>query len=348
MSRFTFHETDTLTSDLARLLKAEDPDAVACDATPSPAASRLSTAFPGIILLNDHRPCAAIGYTREPCDTVAISEPVVLLEATAEVYRAYCGQLIEAVKRRAVSEGARRLQVLLPVSKCDAGLERVLTEHGFMSTTDIVQWDLTAAPVDRCMSPDRSIIQRYDPAASNISCVREIQSALDAILDSSEDLSSQPHPTAAELLTRWQGMGTHVFMYRIGHEIAGLLTCVTHPILSGVAPVAGTTSHSDTNVCIEYIGVVPAFRRRQIASLLIGQIPTLLSSICDSDSPASERLETKPSSHRLNGIRNQGLNLTAYSDSANAPANSLYERCGFVRTISRHLWCCDLAGNERA
>ncbi len=346
MSRFTFHETDTLTSDLARLLKAEDTDAVACDATNYPASCR-TTEFPGIILLYDHRPHAVIGYTREPCETVAISEPVVLLEATAEVYRAFCGQLIEAVKRRAVSDGARRLQLLLPVSKCDAGLPRVLTEHGFMSTTDIVQWDLTAA-VDRCLSPDRSIIQRYDPAASNISCAREIQSALDAVLECSEDLASQPHPTAAELLTRWQRMGAHVFVYRIGHEIAGLLTCVTHPILSAVAPITGTTSHSDTNVCIEYIGVVPAFRRRQIASLLIRELPTLLSSICDSDSPASERLETEQSSHRLNGIQSQGLKVTAYSDAANAPATSLYERCGFVRTINRHLWCCDLARNERA
>lgn len=348
MSRFTFYETDTLTSDLARLLKAEDPDAVPCDATASPAASRTLTAFPGIILLYDHRPCAAIGYTREPCDTVAISEPIVLLEATAEFFRAFCGQLIEAVKRRAVSEGARRLQILLPEPAGNAGLERVLTEHGFKSTTDIVQWDLFVAAVDRCMSPDRSIIQLYDFAASNTASAREIQSALDAVLDSSEDLASQPHPTAAELLTRWQGMGAHVFVYRIGHEIAGLLTCVTHPILSAVTPVVGTTSHSDTHVCIEYIGVVPAFRRWQIATLLIRELPTLLSSICDSDSPASERLEMQQVSHRLNGIKSQGLKVTAYSDAANVPANSLYQRCGFVRTISRHLWCCDLARNARA
>lgn len=348
MSRFTFHETDTLTSDLARLLKAEHTDAVACDATPSAAASRTPIAFPGIILLYDHRPHSVIGYTREPCETVAISEPVVLLDSTEDVYRALCGQLIEAVKRRAVFEGARRLQILLPVSKCDAGLQRVLTEHGFKSATDIVQWDLSAAAVDRCMSPDRSIIQRYDFAASRPAAVREIQSALDAVLEYSEDLASQPHPTAAELLTRWQRMGAHVFVYRSGHEIAGLLTCVTHPILSAVAPITGTTSHSNTNVCIEYIGVVPAFRRRQIASLLIGQIPALLNSICDSGSPDSKRLETQQGSHRLNGIQSQGLKVTAYSDSANAPATSLYERCGFVRTISRHLWCCDLARNARA
>ncbi|MBC7964462.1 MAG: GNAT family N-acetyltransferase [Fuerstia sp.] len=345
MSRFTFHETDTLTCDLARLLRAEGTGAGASDASLSSAATGSPDAFPGIILLYDHRPHAVIGYTREPCETIVISEPIVLLPPTEDVYRAVCGQLIEAVKRRAVSEGARRLQILLPVSAGDAGLERVLTEHGFMSTTEIVQWDLSAAAVDRCLSPDRSIIQLYDFAASNSASALEIQSALDAILEYSEDLAGQPHPTAAELLTRWQRMGADVFVYRSGHKIAGILTCVTHPILSAVAPVAGLTAHSDTNVCIEYIGVVPAFRRRQIASLLIGQIPVLLNSICDSRSPVSERLKTQQGLHRLKENLSAAFNVTAYSDAANAPANSLYQRCGFAQTISRHFWCCDPARN---
>ena len=342
MSRFTFHETDTLTSDLARLLQAQNTDAVGGDSTQSPAARRTQTVFPGIILLDDHHPCAAIGYTREPCETIVMSEPVVLLEATDAVYQALCGQMIGAVKRRAVFEGARRLHILIPRSAENAVSEQLLTELGFVCATEIVQWDLTLPMVDRCSQPNHSLIQLYDFSASTAASALEIQFALDAILNCSEDLSSQPHPTAAELLTRWQRMQAHVFVCRCEERIAGLITCVSIPILSAAATVPGTTSPSDTSIGIEYIGVVPAFRRRQIASLLIRQIPTLLSSICDARSPVSERLEPQQDTYRLKGIELQGLKVAAYSDAANAPANSLYQRCGFVQTVRRHLWCCDI------
>ncbi|MEJ7594030.1 MAG: hypothetical protein WKF77_21020 [Planctomycetaceae bacterium] len=208
--RFTFHETEMLASDLARLLQTEDSDALASDATASAAARRTTTQFSGIILLFDHHPCAAIGYVMESTGTLVVSDPVVFLNTSDEVHRALCGQLIGQVKRRAVSEAFQRVHMLLPASAGDAGIERRQTEHGFVHSTDIVHWDLSVAMSDQCSLQDRCTFQVYEPAA-NVACgTREIQFAIDAILECSEDLSSQPQPTSTELLIKWQRLQANV------------------------------------------------------------------------------------------------------------------------------------------
>ena len=315
------------------------------------------TPFPSIVLLWENRPCAAIGYLPESTGTLLVSEPVVFLDAAGEVHRALCGQLLEQVNRRAVSGGFQRLHLLLPASAGDTSFERLLMERGFVQTTRIVQWDISVAASDPCSPQNRSTIQLYDFAA-NSPAACEIQSAIDAILECSEDLTSQPPPIAAELLTKWQRLQAKVFVYRIDHEIAGLMSCVTNPIKSAAAP--STTLASKANVCIEYIGVVPAFRRKQIASVMIRRIPTLLSSFDDTHNQSSPKFETGhgPLTHhsgesqlpdegrgpdRISRIVTQALTVTAYADAANTPANSLYQSCGFVQTTRHHLWCCDLA-----
>lgn len=363
--RFTFHETEMLASDLARVLQSEITDVPARDSTAKAVARTKTTQFSGTILLFDNRPCAAIGYVMEPTGTLVVSEPIVFLDASDEVHRALCGQLIGRVKRRAVSFACQRLHMLLPVSAGAAGFERLQAEHGFVHVTDIDQWDLSVALNDQCSLQDQCTFQLYDSATNAAAATRELQFAIDAILDCSEDQSSQPQPTSAELLIKWQRLQANVFVYRIEQEIAGLMSCVTSPDITETQAVASGTLPLSTNVCIEYIGVVPAFRRRQIASRMIRQIPKLLSSICAPRSRFSPSLDTglDPAflcagetelpdqgvdPDRFSGIESQMLRVTAYADAANPPASGLYRRCGFVQTTRLHLWCCDLAGNGRS
>ena len=282
-----------------------------------------NTPFPNIVLLRDNRPCAAIGYLPGSTGTLVVAEPVVFLNVSVEVHRALCGQLLEHVKRRAVSEGMQRLHLLLPASAGDTGFERLLTDLGFVKATHIHHWDLSMAVSDPCLPPDRSTFQLSDFGA-NPDVADEIQFAIDAILECSEDLTSQPPPTAAQLLTRWQRLQASVFVYRVERAIAGLMSCVTNPVNSAEAAPPSTMLAPETHVCIEYLGVVPAFRRKKIASRMISQIPILFSSVCEANYPQASR-------------------VTAYSDAANTPANCLYERYGFVQTTGHHLWCFDLA-----
>ena len=348
-----------LASDLARLLQTQNTDALFRDSTASAAARRMTGQFPGIILLYDDRPCAAIGYIREPCETIAVFEPVVLLDATTDVYRALCGLLIGQVKRLAIPEGFQRVRLLIQASAGDARLDQMLTEHGFVPATDIVRWDLSVVVSDQCPLPNRGTFELYDFTA-NPAAAREIQLAIDEILECSEDLTSQPQPSAAELLSGWQRIQAYLIVYRIQQDIAGIMSCVTNPNKSAMTAIPSATLPSEADVGIEYIGVVPAFRRRHIASLMIGQIPKLLSSVCDAPSECDLRIETEhgPVAHhggeseladrgsgpdRFSRNLPQAMRIAAYSDSENTPANCLYQRCGFVQTIRHHLWCCDLA-----
>jgi ribosomal protein S18 acetylase RimI-like enzyme len=346
LSRFTFHETDRLTSDLARLLRAQHAGGLACDSTNDPASCGTTAEFPGIILLYDDRPCAAIGYTREPRETFGICEPIVLQEATADAWRALAEPLIRAVKRLAISEGVRRLQALLPATADDSVFRELLTKHNFSCEIAIVQWDFSVTLGDRYPLPTQSEIQHYDFAASTTAAALEIELALAAVLESSEDLRSQPQPTAAELMMLWQRMQAQVFVYRMEEKIAGLIACMKQSMRSMAATDPADITSAETNICIEYIGVTPAFRRRQIASRLIHHIPALLTSVQDAHMPPDEDLETWRAAELRKRVLPQLTTVTAYSDAANTPANSLYRRCGFVQSGNRQLWCCDLAGES--
>lgn len=337
MNRFTFHETVALASDLARLLQSQDIDPLVGDSATNDAARPTTAHFPGIILLYDNRPCAAIGYTREPGGTVLISEPIVLLDASDEIHRALCERLLKQVKRRTAADGFQRIHFLQQESAGDVQFERLLTEQGFVQKARIIQWEwsLTTGnrdgsgtrmkPKEKTSSPDDQCTKPFHNfAATDGASTHELRNAIDAILECSEDLASQAVPTADALLAGWQHLQAKVFVCRIEQEIAGVMSCATNSITAAKVPSTGMPP--ETNVCIEYIGVVPVFRQRQVASLMIRQIPKLMSmdTGCGKD-----------------GFLSRALKVTAYSDAANTPATRLYQRCGFVQTITRPLWRCE-------
>ncbi len=307
------------------------------------------------VLLWGNRPCAAIGFVTESTGQLVVCEPVVFPEISAQIHRELSRELLAQVKRRAVSAGFQRLRLLRPACAGDLSFARLLTESGFVQATEIVQWDLSGVVSDGSSPQPQGTFQLYDFSAN--AAAAEIQWAIEAILTASEDLASQSLPTAKELLTQWQRLQANVFVYRLEQQIAGLICCGRNPTISAMAAAPKFAAESD--VCIEYIGVVPAFRRRRIASCMIREIPALLDAFCNSHNQASASLETSddPVTHqaitserpdqschveRFSKILPQAFTVTAYADAANAPANSLYRRCGFLQSTRHQLWCCDL------
>lgn len=328
MSRFQFFESEMLASDLHRLLQTSDSDSLSA-AVDVKLATNETECFPGTILLHDNRPCAAIGYTREPGGTVTISEPVVLLNTSDKVCQAVCDELLKHVKQQAAATGVQRLHFLQRESADAAKFASKLTAHDFVHLTDILQWELTAAE-RQAPQPEKCEFQFLNASANAATDICRLQRALDAILKCSDDLRHQPLPTAAELLGRWQQMKVSVIVCCFEKQIAGLIACAAQSFRAIISEAG--ESPSEANMCIEYIGVVPEFRRQKIASLMIDHVSTR----SNFDDNASH---FRPSSHTLK--------ISAYSDSANSPAQGLYVRCGFTQTARMPLWCCDLEARGR-
>ena len=328
LNRFACHETETLASDLARLLQPASPGTLVAGSAASPSA-QATAGCPGIILLYDGRPCAAVGYHRESEATVVVSEPIVLMEAADNVRHALCDRLLKQVKHRTAANGVQRLHFLQQKSSADPKFEELMQAQQFVRAAEILQWELSVAAGYQCPPQDRYEFQRCDFPVTDAVSAGELQSALDRILECSEDLSSQPQPTASELLTRWQHNSATVFLCRIESRIAGVICLGTHALTS--TAVVPDTLPAEASLCIEYIGVLPEYRRRRIACLMIGQIP-VLTGLCG-DEPTKR-------------CSSEALKVTAYSDATNGPATSLYVRTGFEQMARMQLWCCNLHHSE--
>ena len=343
LNRFSFHETDFLANDLAKLLRQPDIGSEAEIDASRIAPYKSHAAFPGIIVLHDGRPCAAMSYSREPGATVVVSQPVVLIHATDHVRRNLYDVLLRRIQKGSVEFGFLQMNFLKHDSFNDLLFMRLAAERGFVPSASISQWELSIL----CGSAERQAdlknsdkplelgqrdrtVHRFNITDTNGDEVREVQTALDAILRCSDDLPSQPRPLAVELLAKWQSIGANIFTCRVQGKIAGILSCVectatdsTTEIDKGGIAESGSRKYAS----IEYIGVVREFRRQQSASWLIGQIPLLLHQNGQGVTQASRPAVTI---------------VTAFSDAANSPATGLYQSRGFVRVAAMQLWCCDL------
>lgn len=343
MNRFSFHETDFLARDLAQLQHQSNVNVGLPENSTSPAAPITDSHFPGIVLLYDDRPCAAIGYTREPCATIMISQPVLLIDAHDRIRNDLYDLLLKRIRRRSVANGVLRMNCLQQDSFDDDVFMRLLAKHEFIQLAEIHQWERCVGNGDaECET--KKLARHIESRASEFSVQRdefvkantdeaiEVQAALDAILRCSNDLASQPQPRAAELLAKWRAMNAIVFVCRIEGNVAAILSCIESTVADSIIEIADAgdlacSVLSESHVCIEYIGVVAEFRRRQVATWLIGQIPVLLRPNGDGVRSANAR---------------SVKTIKAFADAANAPATGLYRECGFVLAAKMHLWCCDL------
>ena len=347
LSRFSFHETDCLAHDLSMLLRqpgisSEDEIAVV-----RAASAESCAAFPGLILLYDGRPCASLGYSREPSATVVISSPVVLIDATDRVRRDLYDVLLKQTKQLCVDAGFQQMNFLQQDSSVDSVFLRLLADRRFTTAAKILQWELSPSlgsaghyadlkNSDTSLQPrdDDRAVYRFDITNADADEIREVQTALDATLRSSDDLPNQPRPQAAELLAKWQAMHASIFICWIQGEIAGILSCVecmTTESASEIQKACATESVSELYLSLEYIGVVPEFRRRQLASWLIGQISQLL-----------HEGVRKVTHGNISAV----TTVKAFSDAANMPATVLYRSRGFVLAAEMQLWSCILIDSQ--
>lgn len=330
MSRFTFHAANDLSGDLKRLMETPGSHTIPAEG------SSTEKGFPGLVLLYDHRPCAAVGYTRESHSTAIMSKPFVFLEASEDICTTLREQLIKQAKTQLSSEGLRFLQFLIDASAEGAEFGQELTKHGFAHAADVLQWERTIAPGQ----PHEMATQARPGEANELGTVpvlnrsrdyqyataeaipeKNLQDALEAILSCSDDLSGLPRPTADQLLAKWSQVGASVVVASCDQEVAGIIAYAVVSEKPDRLP-----RPDETVVCIEYIGVAPAFRRRHVASELIDRIPKL-------PGLDSTRRSTR------------SLRIRAFSDQENFSATRLYQSQGFSQTNQMELWHCDLNSN---
>ncbi len=109
-------------------------------------------------------------------------------------------------------------------------------------------------------------------------------------------------------------------------------TCARSLSVSEIQNACVSEPFSESYLSLEYVGVVPQFRRRQLASWLIGQMKLLLhQSVCDVACETVSPVTT----------------IKAFSDAANVPATALYQSQGFALAAEMQLWCCKL-NNEQS
>jgi len=303
--------------------------------------------FPGIVLLYDDRPCAAIGYTREPCAKIVISQPILLIDVHDRIRNDLYDLLLKHVRQGAIANCMARVNFLQHDSLDDAVFMHLLARRGFIPSADIHQWERcvgnghadceTRNPAEQIESRSSEYsVQRDKFKEANANEAFEVQAALDAILRCSKDLASETQPQAAELLAKWRAIHASVFVCRIEGKVAAILSCIESTAGDSIIEIANAGglacgALSESHVCIEYIGVVPEFRRRQVASCLIGQIPVLMRQKGDGTESANVPSVTS---------------IKAFSDAANDPAAGLYQDCGFVLAAKMQLWCCDLISEQ--
>ena len=343
MIGFSFLETEFLTRDLAELMRVPNQVAALDAAADRSADSAAIALFSGIILLHDDCPYAAIGYSKEPCSTMVLSMPIVLADVSDKIRRDLYDLLLDRVGQVSVAEGLTRMNFLQDnLSDDDAAFMSLLAERGFDPSTDILQWQLSIARDDpNCPSSTPAqqdttncsdfSVRRYDSVKANVDESVRFEAALQAILQCSMDLTSQPRPQAVDIIAKWRTLQTRVFVCHIDGTIAGIISCVETKALNPSIDITTEgqidSASSELQVCVEYIGVVPEFRCRHVASWLIGQIPKLMQTNGDNAGSSEASVATV---------------LKAFSDAANEPATRLYQRCGFLLASKMRLWCCEL------
>lgn len=309
--------------------------------------------IPGILVRRGDRVLGVVGFGREPDGSVSATPPVLTPSAGWMDHQAIVTLLFQAVQNEARRLGAYGVHCLLPVSSdaspsqqlapeqlpSDQATQPASGETGF-STAELMQKTglKSVASVVRLSKDLRPLMHQRKSSPSTLPEAAgegleagavaftaqtraatdplsgELESVLDEILRHSDDLPADIRPTGARLLKTWCGRGD-------------LLVLVRDP--SGVAGIAALSGLATSSAVLEYIGVVPAYRRRGIGRRLLRLV--------------EQQIMSRP------GNEGDGpLVLTAYADAANEPAVSLYRAAGYSRTERYQLYYCHLpvAGNS--
>jgi ribosomal protein S18 acetylase RimI-like enzyme len=303
--------------------------------TPEPSPFRIEgenkADLSGVIVRVADVTSAVIGFHQDPDSTqsLVLSEPVFLPDATPEVCRAWFRRMLSAIVNHAQQSAFAQIRFLEWESQSDPVLliARELELAQFTALASVVGWKTTAEECLLNASPAATVrlstadlrVSSNGPQADLSSAFRlamsphpvqqrygEIAEALDQILENPDDLTGIDAPTANDLLRKWSSQECTLLVAETETGVAGLCAFAFKPSRDGDSTASGQ---------IEYLGVRKEMQRQGIAT-------QMLSYLCRGVSRGS----------------NQTTDITAFADETNIPANSFYRQSGFEPLCRGKLW----------
>lgn len=283
---------------------------------------------------------AAIGFHQDPDSTqsLVLSEPVFMPDAAPAACRDWFRQLLSTVIDHAQQNEFARIRFLEWESQSDPMplMAGELELARFSALASVVGWKTTAeecllkASTDTTVklstadlkfvsdwpqadfsAPFRSVMDR----SAATQRYEEIADVLDQILENADDLTGLDTPTGGELLQKWSSQEYTLLVAETETGVAGLCAFAFKPSPENASTASGQ---------IEYLGVRPEMQRQGIAS-------QMLSFLC----------------RGINRGSTQTIDITAFADENNVPANSFYRHMGFEPVCRGKLWYREVSGHMK-
>ena len=285
----------------------------------------------GVIVRVADVTAAVIGFHQDPDSTqsLVLSEPVFMADASSEAIAVWFRQILSAVVDHAKQYEFAQIRFLDWESQCNAmpWIARELEVAQFSARASVVGWKTTAA---ECLlkashiatvrlstadldAPSEGPHAELSPAVGlttdqsrNQQRYQEIACALDRILENTDDLTGLIAPNANDLLQKWSSEECTLIVAEAETGVVGLCAFAFKPSRDDGDPASGQ---------IEYVGVCKEMQRQGIAT-------QMLAYLCRGVSRGSDR----------------AVEITAFADGTNLPANSFYRRFGFEPLCRGKLW----------
>lgn len=288
----------------------------------------------GVVLRVDDVTSAAIGFHQDPDSTqsLVLSEPIFVSDAAPGAHATWFRQMLTAVVEHARQQGFAQIRFLDWESHCSSmpWIAGELELARFSVRASVVGWKTTAAEcllrsshiaTVKLSTADLPAVSHGPPAElpSGIRLPRdqqryeEIANALDRILENTDDLTGLSTPNARDLLQKWSSQECTVLVAETETGVAGLCAFAFKPSSDGDSASSGQ---------IEYVGVCKEMQRQGIAT-------QMLAYLCRGVSRGSD----------------QTVEITAFADETNLPANSFYRRFGFEPLCRGNLWFREVKGH---
>jgi len=269
--------------------------------------------FPGLIARrrSEDSRIVAIGYSIEPQDALALTNPVVFGPLLHDEVTDGIDQLLNMATQIACREKSQWIRILLSDSLSEQGaadsiLRTALSSLEYSCLARIGEWHRTYSQEERGLLTDLQFSTACELLAADqlrdvdLLSVTEL---LEDVLSTSMDLPKLPQPSALEKLSQWRDERSEILIWRIDSIPASL--CVVE---------ASMTSNAVSSIELKYVGVASRFRQQQIASRLIRCM----------------------AAHYLEG--NCSVAMTVTADQSNIAAVRLYESLGFQRQSAHEVW----------
>jgi ribosomal protein S18 acetylase RimI-like enzyme len=292
----------------------------------------------GVIVRVDDITSAAIGFHQDPDSTqsLVLSEPVFVSDANPEALAAWFRQMLAAVVDHARQHSFAQIRFLDWESHCSSmpWIAGELELARFSVRASVVGWKTTAAEcllksshiaTVRLSTADLHAVSHGPPAELPPGITLpadqspppqrylEIAKALDRILENTDDLTGLAAPNAYDLLQKWSSQECTVLVAETETGVAGLCAFAFKPSSDGDSASSGQ---------IEYVGVCKEMQRQGIAT-------QMLAYLCRGVIRGSD----------------QTVEITAFADETNLPANSFYRRFGFEPLCRGNLWFREVNGH---